>query len=91
MTPFVEITLISIGLAFLVSIIYRIFTKPDEVRKIKDDMKFYKEKMNEANKAGDKEKASDYGRTSAQKPPGPSYTRTLSTQSGTRRLRMTIS
>jgi uncharacterized membrane protein (DUF106 family) len=59
-TPFMGITLISIALSLLISVIYRVLTKPDEVRKAKEDMKFYKNKMSEAQKAGDKEKANEY-------------------------------
>jgi len=60
MTPFLGITLISIGLSLLISIIYRVLTKPGEVRKIKGDMRFYKEKMSKAQKEGNKEQASQY-------------------------------
>lgn len=60
MTPFMTITLLSVGLALMISIIYRVLTKPSEIRKVKDDMRFYKEKMNEANKAGDRAKSKEY-------------------------------
>ncbi len=60
MTPFLMITLLSVGLSLFITIIYRVLTKPDEVRKMKDDMKFYKEKMNEAKKSGDKAKMGEY-------------------------------
>ena len=59
-TPFLDITLISIALSLLISVLYRVLTKPGEVRKAKQDMKFYKEKMNEAQKEGNKEKSKDY-------------------------------
>jgi uncharacterized membrane protein (DUF106 family) len=59
-TPFLAITLVSLGLSALITIIYRFLTKPGEIRKIKGDMKFYKGKMNEAKKAGDKAKMSEY-------------------------------
>ncbi|MBN2330639.1 MAG: DUF106 domain-containing protein [Candidatus Aenigmarchaeota archaeon] len=59
-TPFMGITLVSLGLSLLIAVIYRVLTKPDEVRKAKDDMKFYKNKMSEAQKAGDKQKANEY-------------------------------
>jgi len=59
-TPFLEVTLISIGLSFLLAVIYRLLTKPGEMKKVKEDMKFFKEKMNQANKAGDKAKANEY-------------------------------
>ncbi len=60
MTPFLMITLISVGLSAMISVTYRLLTKPSEIRKIKDDMKFYKEKMNEAKKAGDTAKMNEY-------------------------------
>ncbi|MCD6496196.1 MAG: DUF106 domain-containing protein [Candidatus Aenigmarchaeota archaeon] len=60
MTPFLEVTLISLGLSLLITLIYRFLTNPDEMRKIKDDMKFYKEKMNQAKKSGDTAKMNEY-------------------------------
>jgi uncharacterized membrane protein (DUF106 family) len=59
-TPFLSITLVSIGLSVAITIIYRALTNPDEVRKLKEDTKFYKEKMNQANKEGDRAKANQY-------------------------------
>jgi uncharacterized membrane protein (DUF106 family) len=60
LTPFLTITFLSLGLSLAITIIYRVLTKPDEMRKIKQDMKFYKEKMNQANKEGDRAKANEY-------------------------------
>jgi uncharacterized membrane protein (DUF106 family) len=60
MTPFLAITLLSIGLSLAITIIYRVLTKPAQVRKAKEDMKFYKEKMNESKKAGDTAKMNEY-------------------------------
>ncbi len=60
MTPFLVITLLSVGLSVAITVIYRVLTKPDEIRKMKDDMKFYKEKMNQAKKDGDKAKMNEY-------------------------------
>ncbi len=60
LTPFLSITLISLGLSATITIIYRVLTKPDEMRKMKDDTKFYKEKMNQAKKAGDMAKMNEY-------------------------------
>ena len=54
------ITLLSVGLSLFITIVYRVLTNPDEVRKMKDDMKFYKEKMNDAKKSGDKAKMNEY-------------------------------
>jgi uncharacterized membrane protein (DUF106 family) len=60
MTPFLVITLLSVGLSVAITVIYRVLTKPEEIRKMKDDLKFYKEKMNQAKKEGDKAKMSEY-------------------------------
>jgi uncharacterized membrane protein (DUF106 family) len=60
MTPFLSITLVSLGLSLVISIIYRVLTNPADVRKAKDDMKFYKEKMSKAQKEGNKEEASKH-------------------------------
>lgn len=59
-TPFLGITLISIALSLMISVIYRVLTKPDEVRKAKQDMKFFKKKMSEAQKSGEKDRANEY-------------------------------
>lgn len=60
LTPFLNVTLLSLGLSFTISVIYRVLTNPDTVRKAKEDMKFYKVKMSEAQKAGDKAKANQH-------------------------------
>jgi uncharacterized membrane protein (DUF106 family) len=60
MTPFLSITLISIALSLLIAVIYRLLTKPGAIRKSKEDMKFYKAKMAEAQKAGDRQKSNEY-------------------------------
>ena len=60
LTPFMSITLISLGLSLIISIIYRVLTNPDTVRKAKEDMRFYKGKVKEAQREGDKEKISQY-------------------------------
>jgi uncharacterized membrane protein (DUF106 family) len=60
LTPFVIITLFSLVISFIISVLYRLLTNPDEVRKCKEDMKFYKEKSKEAQKEGDREKVADY-------------------------------
>jgi uncharacterized membrane protein (DUF106 family) len=60
MTPFITITLLSLGLSAAITAIYRVLIKPEKMRKMKDDMKFYKEKMNESKKAGDMAKMNEY-------------------------------
>ena len=60
MSGFIEVTLISLTLSFVLSLLYRFLTNPDEMKTIKKEMKFYKEKSSEAQKAGDAAKASEY-------------------------------
>jgi uncharacterized membrane protein (DUF106 family) len=60
LNPFVTLTLVSVALSLAISVIYRVLTKPHEMKKIKDDMKFYKQKSTEAQKKGDKEAAAKY-------------------------------
>jgi uncharacterized membrane protein (DUF106 family) len=59
-TPFMTITLLSLGLSFSISVLYRFLTNPAEVRKAKEDMKFFREKVKEAQKSGDKQKIAEY-------------------------------
>jgi uncharacterized membrane protein (DUF106 family) len=58
--PYQEIFLWSLGLALVLSGLYRIFTKPEEMRQIKKDMAFYREKSKEAQKNKDIKKANEY-------------------------------
>jgi len=58
--PYQDIFLWSLLLSFLISLIYRVFTKPAEIRQLKKDMKFYREKANEARKQKDLKKANEY-------------------------------
>ncbi len=58
--PHVEIFIWAMALSFIITLVYRIFTKPEEMRKIKEEMKFYKEKSNEARKRKDMKKAEEY-------------------------------
>jgi uncharacterized membrane protein (DUF106 family) len=58
--PYQDIFLWSMLLSFLISLIYRLFTKPGEIRQLKKDMKFYREKSNEARKQKDMKKANEY-------------------------------
>lgn len=60
MSLFLALTGVSFGLSATIAVIYRFTTKPAEMRKIKDDMKFYKIKMNEAKKAGETDKMNLY-------------------------------
>ena len=58
--PFEEVFIFTIILAFVMAILYRILTKPEVMRKIKNDVKYYKEEMSKAKKAGDKEKMNKF-------------------------------
>jgi len=58
--PYQYIFIWSLVLSFIVSVVYRIFTKPHEIRQIKKDMKFYREKSKEAQKQKDLKKANEY-------------------------------
>jgi uncharacterized membrane protein (DUF106 family) len=58
--PCQDIFLWALIISFVISLIYRIFTKPEEMRKIKEEMKFYREKSKEAQKQKDMKKANEY-------------------------------
>ena len=58
--PIQEVILITLILSVVMAILYRLLTKPGEVRKLKADMSHYKEEMSKAQKAGDREKASKF-------------------------------
>jgi len=60
MLPYQEIFLISLGFFVFSSFLYRILTKPAEMRQIKKDMKFYREKSKEAQKQKDMKKANEH-------------------------------
>ncbi len=60
LSAFLQVTMVSLGLSFMLSLLYRFLTNPDEMKRIKKEMKFYKEKSSEAQKAGDKAKANEY-------------------------------
>lgn len=57
---FIQITLISLALSFVLSLLYLLLTKPGEMRRIKEEMAYYRKKSSEAQKAGNKEKANEY-------------------------------
>ncbi len=60
MSAFIEVTLVSLALAFMLSLLYRFLTKPEEMRRIRKEMDFYRRKSSEAQKAGNPDKASEY-------------------------------
>jgi uncharacterized membrane protein (DUF106 family) len=58
--PHIEIFLWALLISFIISLIYRIFTKPEEIRQLKKDMTFYRGKLKEAQKNKDTKKMNDY-------------------------------
>lgn len=58
--PYQEIFLWALLISFIISVIYRVFTKPDEIRQLKKDMKFYRDKSKEAQKSKDTKKMGEY-------------------------------
>jgi uncharacterized membrane protein (DUF106 family) len=60
MLPHQDIIIWAVFLSFVITAIYRIFTKPEEMRKLKEEMKFYREKANEAQKKKDTNKSQEY-------------------------------
>ena len=60
MLQFQEVFLISLRLSFVLAVLYRVLTKPAEMRRIKEDMKFLKEKVSSAQRAGNTEEAKRY-------------------------------
>ena len=62
--PHVDIFVWAMVLSFIITLSYRFLTKPEEMRKIKEEMKFYKEKSNEARKNKNMKKSEEYLATS---------------------------
>jgi uncharacterized membrane protein (DUF106 family) len=60
MLPHQDIIIWAVFLSFVITLIYRIFTKPEEMRKLKEELKFYREKANEAQKKKDTKKSQEY-------------------------------
>lgn len=58
--PYQDIFLWALALSFILSLVYRLFTKPHEMRQIKEDMKLYREKSKEAQKNKDLKKANEH-------------------------------
>ena len=48
MTAIQEVLLISLGLSLLFALFYRFLTKPAEMKRLKEEQKFHKEKMKQA-------------------------------------------
>jgi len=49
----IEIMLFTIGMSFVLAIIYRVLTNPEEMRRIKENMKEVQAKVKKAQKSGD--------------------------------------
>jgi uncharacterized membrane protein (DUF106 family) len=58
--PYQEVFLWSLALSLTISVVYRVLTKPHEMRQIKADMKLYREKSKEAQKNKDLKKANEH-------------------------------
>jgi len=54
----IEIMLWTIGLSFVLAIVYRLLTKPEEIRRIKANMKEIQAKVKHAQKSGDTQQVS---------------------------------
>jgi uncharacterized membrane protein (DUF106 family) len=52
MAPIAEVTILTISLAFIISLVYRVFTDPKEIRRIKEHLASYREKIKKAQKSG---------------------------------------
>ncbi len=51
MTGLESVLIFSLVLSFVIAVIYRILTKPEEIRRIKQDLKFFRKKIKDAQKA----------------------------------------
>ncbi|MBM3304229.1 MAG: DUF106 domain-containing protein [Candidatus Aenigmarchaeota archaeon] len=57
MEPFIELLIWSVLLAFATAVLYRLLTKPAEMRRLKQDMNDLKDRANKATKSGDTKEA----------------------------------
>jgi len=57
MQPFIELLVWSVLLAFVTALLYRVLTKPAEMRRVKQEMNDLKERANKATKSGDTKEA----------------------------------
>lgn len=58
--PFQDVLIFSLMLSFVLALIYRLLTKPAEIRRIKEDMKFLREKVSKAQRSGNAEEAKKF-------------------------------
>ena len=54
MAPIEEVLLLSVGISFVLSVIYRVLTKPAEMKRVKEEVKLHRERMKKAQKEGNK-------------------------------------
>jgi uncharacterized membrane protein (DUF106 family) len=54
----IEVMLFTIGMSLVLAIIYRLLTKPEEMRRIKENMKEIQAKVKHAQKSGDTDQVS---------------------------------
>lgn len=57
-TPFEEILIVSVILAFITALIYKVLINQGDMRRLKEEMKFYQDKIKSAQKGSDKEAVS---------------------------------
>ena len=55
MNGVIEVLVYTLGLSFFIAVIYRLLTKPEEMRRIKENMKQVNEKVKKAQKSGSTE------------------------------------
>lgn len=60
MLPFQDVLIVSLILSLVMSVIYRVLVNPEDIRKIKREMEFYREKVNKAQKSGNKGEVNKY-------------------------------
>lgn len=48
----IEVLVLSLGFSFIISVIYRVLIKPEDGKRIKNDMKVYRDKISKARKEG---------------------------------------
>ncbi len=58
--PFQEVLVFSVLLSFILALIYRVLIKPEDMRRIKEDMKFLREKVNSAQRSGNQDEVKRY-------------------------------
>lgn len=60
MQAFIEVLLWSLGLSLVMVLLSKFLTNQKDLKKIKNEMQFFKEKMEKAKKAGDMKKAQEH-------------------------------